>query len=146
MLRDRLLEDKYYFAMVGDQEGNSSAMRPLHELQSTPSAMLSRHSEKRHGQPVPHQFKVILPCPSSERGLGCKPFNKCGSFAASCQAALPQPFAASASPAMATTSAGCPHRNFHPAAESAHCYGVHVRYESNCSVSPSIAFTRPMMP
>lgn len=109
------------------------------------SAILSRLAEKRHGKPVPHQFKVILPCPSSERGLGCTPFNKCGSFAASCQAALPQPFVCLRFPCPSNQLSNAHLAVDSTSSESGHCYQVHASHEETCPEIHSIAVTRLMM-
>ena len=141
--------------MVGLRVSEAIGDAAVHERQSTPSAILSRLAEKRHANPYHINLKLYSPVYHVERaGLGCRPFNRvCGSFAASCQAALPQPLLACLSrlPCHGNHLSTLSSQRPLPCTKSGHCYGArknrgkpsrtitstsrHRRYEANDAVA-----------
>ena len=110
----------------------------VHERQSTPSAILSRLAKKRHANPYHINLKLYSPVYHVERaGLG---FNKvCGCFAASCQAALPQPLLACLSrlPCHGNHLSTLSSQRPLPCSKSGHCYGARKNHGKPLRTIPS---------
>lgn len=130
-LGEVIFGDVSRYLRMNPQNGEQPVSEAIGDARSTPSAIPSRLAQKTPCQSVPHQFKVILPClPHWASGARMQAVQQ---SVGALRRAVKLPCrnlclpASAASPATATTSARCNHRDVYPAvdlAESGHCYGA----------------------